>query len=262
MVLLGTRGSRVPCSVCSSSTLWNELSTRLEFVSHQKTLMILSGPQFRKNIYICTYFHRSLLGFSLVAPHLLTILIWVLPSMVCLLNNWGHVAQPLLPAAWSPEQGSPSSAHPPRQQCWRSDSPEIQEQAPLPPVNWLFSSARSVPQNGSLTGCRNSCAGPEERLTQAQRWYPSSFISPISQIRKWWHLPDLPVGGKACACSQESLFSHFCKEQPKHQPTTKHFSTCFIVYKYHVQQEIAHYFAPFSIDLGLSLIKCNVYLGL
>lgn len=110
--------------------------------------------------------------------------------MVWLLSNWWHVAQPLPPAAWSPEQGSPcvhvlltSSA---------GEVIHLKSKHRLPsPLNWLFFSARSVPQNGSLTGCRNSCAGPEERVTQAQRWYPSSFISPISQISKWSRLPDL-----------------------------------------------------------------------
>lgn len=110
--------------------------------------------------------------------------------MVWLLSNWWHVAEPLPPAAWSPEQGSPcvhvlltSSA---------GEVIHLKSKHRLPsPLNWLFFSARSVPQNGSLTGCRNSCAGPEERVTQAQRWYPSSFISPISQISKWSRLPDL-----------------------------------------------------------------------
>lgn len=40
----------------------------------------------------------------------------------------------------------------------------------------------------------------------------------------------LPVRCKPCSCSVSSLPSHFCKEQTRHQPTTKCFSTCFIMY--------------------------------
>lgn len=36
MVLLETRRNSVSCSVCSTSSIWSTLSTRLEFVPHQK----------------------------------------------------------------------------------------------------------------------------------------------------------------------------------------------------------------------------------
>lgn len=178
--------------------------------------------------------------------------------MVWLSNNWWHVAQPLPAAAWSPEQGSPFSARPPHQQCWRSDSPEIQAQAPLPPKVVVFFCWISSPK-WFTDWLQEQLCWPEERVTQAPHQVSFHlFLKTVSD--RAFLIFSLPAGGKAC--SQESLFSHFCKEQPKHQPTTKHFSTCFIVYKDHVQQEIAHYFPPFSIDLGLSLIKCNIYLGL
>lgn len=183
--------------------------------------------------------------------------------MVWLLSNWWHVAQPLPPAAWSPEQGSPcvhvlltSSA---------GEVIHLKSKHRLPsPLNWLFFLLDQFPKMVHWLAAGTAV------LAQKRGWHRLSdgthqvsfhlFLKSVSD--RAFLICTLPVGGKACACSRESLFSHFWKEQPKHQPTTKHFSTCFIVYKDHVLQEIAHYFSPFSIDLGLSLIKCNIYLAL
>lgn len=112
-----------------------------------------------KEQYIRVYFHRSLLGFPLVAPHLLTVL------QRLAVTKHGLIVKQM---AWPPLSKAPPCLHIlPASSAGEVIHLKYKHRLPSP-LNWLFSSARSVPQNGSLTGCRNSCAGPEERVTQAQ----------------------------------------------------------------------------------------------
>lgn len=153
-----------------------------DFLAHQKTQWFCQDHSLgRKNIYIymCAYFHRSLSGFPFVAPHLLIIL------QGLAVTKHGLVVKHLVTRCTTSASSRlvPWVKAPPRLHILLTSSAgeviHLKHKNRLPsPHNWLFSSARSVPQNGSLTGCRNSCAGPEERVTQAQRWYPSSSISP------------------------------------------------------------------------------------
>lgn len=61
---------------------------------------------------MCVYFHRSLLGFPLVAPHLLSILQRLAVTKHGLVvKQLVTIAKPLPPAAWSPLSKAPPCLH-------------------------------------------------------------------------------------------------------------------------------------------------------
>lgn len=146
------------------------------------------------------------------------------------------------------------------QQRWRRDPPEIQPQPPLP-LKPVFSCQISSPKWFTDWLYEQLCQPKREADTGSEMMTVELHFTYFLNQSYVFLICRPPVVCKLSSCSLGSLCSHFCDEQTKHQPTTEHFSACFIVYRNHVQQEIAHCFPQFSIGLLLSLIKYIIYLG-
>lgn len=122
-----------------------------------------------------TYFPRSLPYFPLVAPHLLTILEGLVVK---------HLATCCTTSASSclvPTARLPLFAWSPRYRCWRRDPPEIQSiTASPPPEPSYFLLLHQFPKMVHWLAVWTAVPAQKRGWHKALRWYPLSFVAPIS----------------------------------------------------------------------------------